>query len=486
MNQSRPWRCAGASRQRGAAMLLLILSLLALGTTLLVTSVSLPGVLYGSDREARQILEQARSALLIYLSSADLDSTGRRLGEFRLFPDLPIATGSGADAVEPSYDGITELAGCAQRTWLPGAVLSPVAASGASARCFGRLPWKDLGLTLPSPEVNETSGLVPWVILSPNLVTTVSCLRDLNPLIANAVYSGYSCPSGLPYPWITVVDERGNVLSDRVAFALILPGPSLAGQVRSNAAPPSAFLDRVSIDATCPAPCIPGTYDNAGYTHADGIPTVLIRATPSGPSTTRINYYGNNHQFNDRLVYVTVDEYLSAMEARARREVLTRLRAYRSARGYFPFASAFDTVQGDCVAGLRFGHLPSQVGTCVAGDELTMPGWFNDAGWQRYFVYSTSARCVRGNTNCNAPGLSVGAQNNINALLFGPSAAITGAPFAASKNALQTPLIGASLSANAADYLDSIENAAGLVDVFESTLSQPSPGNDRLEIVEQM
>jgi hypothetical protein len=43
------------------------------------------------------------------------------------------------------------------------------------------------------------------------------------------------------------------------------------------------------------------------------------------------------------------------------------------------------------------------------------------------------------------------------------------------------PLNGLVLSANAADYLDAVENAAGAVDVFEATAAQPAPNNDRLE-----
>jgi hypothetical protein len=470
--------------QRGAAMLLLILSLIALGATVLLTSIGLRGSISVYEREARHILEQSRSALLVYLSSADLDSTGRRLGEFRLYPDLPIAAGAGADASEPSYDGLAEIAGCASRTWLPGAALTAPNTAGASARCFGRLPWRALGLSLPSADIDESSGLVPWVVYSPNLASPAACLGDLNPLMARSSYSGYACPTAVPYPWITVLDERGNVLSDRVAFALILPGPALAGQVRSNAALPSAYLDRVTIAASCPLPCVPGSYDNAAYAHADGNPTVLIRATPSGRATERISYYGNNYEFNDRLIYVTVDEYLSVMETRARREVISRLRTHRSNHGYFPFASAFDTLQGDCVLGLRFGHLPTHPGLCLPGEELNMPAWFNDAGWQRYFVYAVSARCNRLISACDAPALTVGAQNNINALLLSPSAAITTAPFAASKSAVQTPLIGTSTSASAADYLDSIENAGGLVDVFEATGSPAAPSNDRMDIIE--
>lgn len=473
-----------ARRDRGAAMLLMLLAILAMGATLLVGVFGTSGGLSTREREELQILEQARRAVLAHLASPDMDTSGRRLGELRLFPDLPIAAGGGADATEPNYDGQAEAAGCATRTWAPGSALTALSTAAASARCFGRLPWRELGLSLSQAQIDETSGLVPWIVASPNLATSAACLANLNPMVAQTAYSGYACPTALPYPWITVVDEHGNVLSNRVAFALIVPGPPLSGQTRGPTALPSAYLDRVQVGGTCPAPCVPGLYDNAAYTHADGTPTVLIRGMPSGARSHRASYFGAGYEFNDRLIYVTVDEYFSYIESRARRELLRRLLAFRTANGFLPYAAAFNSATGSCVAGLRFGHPPAQTGSCVAGDFLSLPLWFTDGGWQRYFVYAVSSRCVRGSNACNAPGLVVGARNDVNSLLVAPGAPVVVAPFAASKSGVQTPLIGALPSANPADYLDSVENAGGTADVFELTSSQPAPGNDRLDIVE--
>ena len=181
---------------------------------------------------------------------------------------------------------------------------------------------------------------------------------------------------------------------------------------------------------------------------------------------------------------MTVDEYFAELETRARLQLIKGLKAYKTAKGYYPFAAAFSDPLGDCQVGLRSGHPAVSVGTCNAGDELAMPNWWIAGGWHRYFVYAASPRCVVGNTACNSPGLTVTSRTDVNAIVIAPRIAITSAPFAASRLSAQTPWLGGVLSANAADYLDSIENAAGAVDVFESTLGALAPNNDRLDIVE--
>ena len=76
-----------------------------------------------------------------------------------------------------------------------------------------------------------------------------------------------------------------------------------------------------------------------------------------------------------------------------------------------------------------------------------------------------------------------GVANDSVALIIAPGPAIITTPYAASRLAAQQPLSGVTLSGLAADYLDSIENAAGVIDVFESTPLLAAPNNDRLEIV---
>ena len=473
------------ARQRGMTVYLFVVFTL---TTLGLLFGGLASMQGGTaaQRDAARVLVESRRAVLAYLMQPDVSlrspaDDARRLGEWRLTPDLPIAAGAGEDVVEPSFDGLAET-GCAYRTWAPGAALQPVAASGAAARCFGRLPYRTLGVVLPEhdPGGADPMGMVPWVVMSPNLAATAACLRDLNPLMLSVPWGGYACPTTTPYPWLRVVDERGNLLSDRVAFAVILPGPPQGGQVRGPAAGPGAWLDTLVVAGTCAPPCTPGTYSNADFAHPDNQATTLVRGPQAGSAVDRTTNQARPVDFNDRLLYVTADELFDALEVRARNELVARLNDVRnSGAAHFPWAAAFDTATGDCVADLRFGHPAT---ACASGPFAALPAWFTGGGWQRYFVYAASPRCVQTDTSCVAPGLTLGARTDIQALIVAPGRAIQAAPFAPSRLLAQAPLVGALLSANAADLLDSVENASAN-DVFEA-VDPPTPtNNDRLTIV---
>jgi hypothetical protein len=431
--------------------------------------------------QAQRVLQDARRLVLEHLVNPDTDGTGRRLGQWGLFPDLPIAAGAGLDASEPNIDGFAEAAGCATSAWVPGQALSAVSASLAAARCFGRLPWKSMGLPIGDAG-DDVDSMVPWVIISPNLVTSAACLPNLHPSSLAQPYAGYACLGAVPYPWITVRDARGNVVSDRVAIALVLPGVPVQGQVRGPAASANQYLDSVTINAGCPVPCQPGTYSNAEFGHPDGQPTTLIQAPVDAKAAQRLGYYAQPYNFNDQVVYITVEDLMRALEARARLEVRRQLEAFKLARGYFPFAADLTSTTGTCVTGQRLGRIPVLAGSCAATDILSLPAWLTNSGWHRYFVYSVSPRCVPGNNACNAPGLTVAADTAVNAVVISPGSPISTAPFAPSRAAAQTPMVGFALSGQLADYLDAVENAGGTADVFDSTVGAAGPNNDRLEI----
>ena len=473
-------RCRRALRQQGIVFYLVIV---AMAVSMSLLTLALTGMTSLKDLRADQadrILLDARRSILSYLVNVDIDSSGRRLGEWRLFADLPIAASAGLDATEPNYDGTAEIAGCATRTWAVGQALTPVSTSGPAARCFGRLPWRSLGLSIPDAG-DDPDAYVPWTIVSPNLATASACQPNLHPSALGQAYVGYLCLGAMPYPWISVRDERGNLISDRVAVALILPGGPLQGQVRGPGAGPAAYLDQVTVTAACPAPCQPGTYNNADYAHADNLPTTLIQANADASASERKGFYAAPYAFNDRVVYITIDELMAKLENRARIEVKRGLEAFKSARGYYPNAADLSSATGQCNSSQRFGRLPIAQGSCQAGDTLSLPAWLTDAGWHRYFLYSVSARCNLGNNACNAPGLTVGSNTAVNALLLAPGLPVTSTPYVVARANAQAPLTGQILSANPADYLDSIENAGGAVDVFEATSLQPYPNNDRLE-----
>ncbi|MEZ5658842.1 MAG: hypothetical protein R3E83_09990 [Burkholderiaceae bacterium] len=476
-------RQAPRARQRGV---LFYLSILAMLTVLAALGIGL-GHLFSSQsasiRRAADTLERAREVLLAELVQPDLRIAGMRLGQLGLFPDLPTSPGPGAELVEPSYDGLAEPGGCASRTWAPGQPVQPVNVTGASARCFGRLPWRTLGLSLTGTDANDSGGDTPWLIVSPNLASSAACLPNLNPLMQGVPFAGYACPSGLPYPWIRVVDAKGNLISDRVAVAIVIPGAPIAGQVRAANAGPAAWLDRITVRAGCDAPCQPGVYDNAGYNHADNTPWTLIRGVADRQPLNVERNYATPYDFNDQLTFITIDELLVRMQARAERTLLSTLDDYRGALGYLPFAARFDDNTGACRLGERFGHPPVAAGNCGAGQALALPAWFTDAGWHRYFVYGVSARCVAGNNACNAPGLTVDGNNDVDAVLFAPGPPLITAPFAASMGIAQRPLIGVALSNNPAEWLDAVENAGAIPDRYTQPVRGAGNDNDVLRII---
>lgn len=129
-----------------------------------------------------------------------------------------------------------------------------------------------------------------WYAVSRNLVRNYS--QSQNPIINPDIINNPS------HPWMIVRDGNGNILSNRVAAVIIAPGGPLQGQDRGVAVPPaSAFLDQISINGT--------VYNHAIY---DAQPKEFIQ-TSVRPG------------FNDRLVYITIDELMHGLEQRVAREV---------------------------------------------------------------------------------------------------------------------------------------------------------------------
>ena len=420
-----------------------------------------------------QTLIDAKTAILAYAGNPGADAVpGRRLGQILLTPDLPVTAGT-------TFDGLSK-PGCATRTWAPGQpLIDPnTYAVPLDVRCFGRFPWLSFGLPGPNT-TDDQDGEVPWIFMSANLVVGAACVANLNPLILSHGYTG-GCGSALPFPWLNVVDSRGNLLSSEVAIVLILPGPPVAnGQRRVAPADrsPAAYLESLTVTAGCPAPCVPGTYNNAAYTLANGLAWTFIDAPSSTDLGPQPSYYGQPFSFNDRLIYITAGEYFEAMEQRARLAALATLAQFRSANGYLPYSgdnpsTPFTT---SCALQSRFGLLPTAAN---CGGALTYPAWYSAAGWGSYFMYAVDSGCVAGAAapRCVAPTLQLGAApTRYNAVLFSPGRAIVNAPFAASKGAAQTPVGSGSM----ADFLDSVRNVTG--PPFDATGTAPTSNyNDRM------
>jgi hypothetical protein len=478
---------ASRRRQRGAAALLLILTLIVILTIVLAPRLTLWQVHDAAAGRGYQTLIDAKAAILAHAANPEAGypdfAPGRRLGQISLTPDLPVSVATG-------FDGTSKMGLCATRTWVPGQALTDPMTSGPSARCFGRFPWLSYGLQGPSTR-DDQLGEVPWMFLSANLVGGTGCPANLNPLLLSNVYTTGGCLQAVPFPWLNVVDDRGNLLSSEVAIVLILPGPPVNGAQRRISPTdlvPAAYLEGLTVMAGCPPPCVPGTYNNASYTVANGQPWTFVKGPPSTSLGPPPAYYQQPFAFNDRLIYITASEYFEAMEQRARLAAMATLSAFRKANNYLPYSGDNSPpaalVTNSCGARSRLGLLPDASATNCGG-TLTYPLWYTAAGWGSYFIYAVDPGCVAGAAapRCLAPSLRLGSGvTRYNAVLFSPGRAILNAPYAASKPAAQSPLgppLGAPLGGKLADFLDSAANVGG--PPFDAAGTPPTANyNDRM------
>jgi len=221
-----------------------------------------------------------------------------------------------------------------------------VGSNSTIKRCLGKIPWKDLGLDLGDiPVANDPTGQVPWYAVSANLVTYDQCLSVLNSDVANLVSPAVpSCvpsplqPTVLPHPWLKVFDAGGNLLSDKVAIVLILPGPPIATetavQTRASIASPgdpADYLDGINLPLGCLAGCT--VFSNAGMNNQFVmIPPGTRYPTTAADTTKR----GSLVPFNDVLIYLTIDEVMSYIERRVVGEMASALRTLKANNKFSP------------------------------------------------------------------------------------------------------------------------------------------------------
>ncbi len=469
---------ARLNRQRGAILLLFALLLVItgswLGLRMLGSSRAISVV-----RAPDQALKEARDAI-IGASMAMTVANVVRPGQ------LPTPDFLDPAEAPANYDG--NFNACALSTWVAGAALPVMGATpNAGTRCFGRLPWATLGLGMfGSSAQSDPAGNVPWYAMSVNLAPS-TCVRALNPGLLNTTYAPGTCGSATvtqPFPWLTVRDYKGNLLTDRAAFVLLLPGPPLGGQARpgTTLSGPAAYLDTVTVTAACTRPCVPGTYDNARFNWPNNVGLSFIQCAPPSQVSANDPSFTQPYQCNDRIVYVTIDELMEVAERRATQHIADALRTYYASNRFFPFAAPLSQLtltprlRGQCENGTTIGLAPTVATTLVSvppnPNPCTHPefsslvqGWFNANSWGDYLIYNVAPDCTQptpaasGSANCGgATGvrLAAGAVADARAIVIGAGAPIVAAPFAASRGAAQSRT-GANL-AILANYLDSVEN----------------------------
>ncbi|MBA2352010.1 MAG: hypothetical protein ACR2FI_05630 [Burkholderiales bacterium] len=334
MNKKKNGRRIALLGKQHGVVVLIILLMLGIGlASALVTSLSKAKPRLENDAQTAAALAQARDALIGYAVSHSA-----RPGLLP-FPDR---------SADGNYDGISD---CSPSTITNALLLGKLPRRGENVPCMGPLG------SLNFAEV-DGSGEDPWYGVSRNLLRAPSSSFNI-PLVLNGASN-----------WLTVRDVSGAVLSNRVAFVLFAPGAPLGTQNRAGAAVARNYLDDYRVGVT-------------NYRNWDNDRDFIVAAdTVTTPAA--------NNQFNDKLIYVTRDEYRVAIGGRVAGELKSRLKAFYDANGDYPFAAP--STAGECVASATIGYVAIKddaPNDCLASGgaavSLSSLPWF--AEWQSYVLY---------------------------------------------------------------------------------------------------
>jgi len=154
-----------------------------------------------------------------------------------------------------------------------------------------------------------------------------------------------------------VVDRNGNVISNRVAAVIIAPGTSVGGQDRSSAAPEAReYLDRiVRISDGVP-------FKNYGYPLNQFDDNQFIIGEDARTVGANDTVFQKPYYFNDKLVYITIDELVIALEKRVGEVARVSLKSYQDVNGHYPYAAVLGGVgsvrQYHCINNNLSGGVP--------------------------------------------------------------------------------------------------------------------------------
>jgi hypothetical protein len=193
----------------------------------------------------------------------------------------------------------------------------------------------------------DAQGNTLWYAVSRNLVRNYQTATNpiINPSLANT-------PT---YQWLKVLDRNGNLISNRVAVVIMAPGSAIGNQNRSGNAPNvSQYLDSFQVGAA--------TFSNRGYVTEDEdfvMGEDLRNVSSNDPSLSQPYY------FNDKLVYITVDELMAALQKRVGEQARASLKTYQDANGNYPYAAQLGTSSNfGPEQNLSAGFLPVDYQSC--------------------------------------------------------------------------------------------------------------------------
>jgi hypothetical protein len=331
-------------KQRGAALILVMFLIGLSVAAYTIKAFNLASLQSQRDQETMEALGDAKDALIAW------SVTHSELPGLMPYPDR--------EDDPAGYDGKSDcpFPGTA---FSYGFLLGQLPVYGQTNPCAS--PQDGLGGNWQDAQGNRL-----WYAVSRNLVQDYElAVSDpsfnpiINPGFINAPYTdppyrrrGHTTG----YRWLIVRDRNGNVISDRVAVVIIAPGLPLTTQDRSAAAPEATeFLDSLQIGAT--------VYSNQDY---DSDEEDFILGDDSYKLSPLDTTYQLPYNFNDKLVFITIDELMAAVDKRAAATAIDALEEYRSANGNFPLAAQLGTTsQYACEPSKYEGFLPLDNHTCT-------------------------------------------------------------------------------------------------------------------------
>lgn len=307
------------NRQNGAVLILMAF-ILGLGVAAyLMKTLDAASLRAKQDAKTYQVLKEAKVALIAWAANHP------NVPGMMPFPDR---NGDG------NYDGNSDCyTGFFQNSFL----LGQLPTVGQTNPCVA--PQTALG-----GDWQDGQGNRLWYAVSRNLVHDYEHGESpiINPGMINPnPVTGFYAPTPYlrqggttSYPWLKVLDRNGNLISDRVAAVIIAPGDPVGAQNRSLATPnASEFLDSFKIGAA--------NYKNSDSALDD---EDFIMGEDSRNTSSNDNTFVQPYNFNDKLVYITIDELMAALEKRVGEQARVSLKAYQDANGYYPYAAKLGTM----------------------------------------------------------------------------------------------------------------------------------------------
>jgi len=324
-------------KQQGMTLIMLLFIVGLAATAYLVHAFNPVTVKIERDKKTAQALAEAKSLLVGYA----ITPLGSRPGEL----PCPDNTGDG------NYDGTQD---------------SPCA--GVANR-LGKLSWRSAAVVGLNADLQDSTGERLWYAVSRNMVDALTMFNSDTAVNAT-------------YPWLSVYDAKGNLISNKVAAAVVAPGSPIGGQSRVGVTPNAAqYLDKATL--TCgPGPCAPIVRNNASLASGFISASDFRNVVQSDPT------YQQPYEFNDKLTFLTIDELMPQVEMRVAREVKNCLDEYATASdGKYPWPERTDGGAFGIGNPARwFGRLPvppvfpnppvsPNIETGAGPDPLMSAGW---------------------------------------------------------------------------------------------------------------